>query len=117
MDEDGYLTLAGRKKDMIIRGGENIYPVEIENVLHGHPKVLEAAVIGVPDEHWGEIVKAVIVLKPGQQARADEIIEYCRERLASYKKPALVEFVDALPKNAMQKVLKNVLRGERPLKK
>ena len=116
-DEDGYLTLAGRKKDMIIRGGENIYPVEIENVLHGHPKVLEAAVIGVPDEHWGEVVKAVIVLKPGQQARADEITEYCRERLASYKKPALVEFVDALPKNAMQKVLKNVLRGERTLKK
>jgi len=114
MDEDGYLYLAGRKKDMIIRGGENIYPVEIENVLHGHPKVLESAVIGVPDEYWGEIVKAVIVLKPGQQADADEIIDYCREKMASYKKPAIVEFVETLPKNAMQKVLKNVLRGETP---
>lgn len=114
MDEDGYLTLAGRKKDMIIRGGENIYPVEIENVLHSHPKVLEAAVIGVPDDYWGEIVKAVIVLRLGQEAVPEEIIEYCREKLASYKKPAVVEFVEALPKNAMLKVLKNVLRGERP---
>jgi acyl-CoA synthetase (AMP-forming)/AMP-acid ligase II len=99
---------------MIIRGGENIYPVEIENALHDHPKVLESAVIGVPDEYWGEIVKAVIVLKPGQQADADQIIDYCREKMASYKKPAIVEFVETLPKNAMQKVLKNVLRGETP---
>lgn len=114
MDGDGYLTLAGRKKDMIIRGGENIYPVEIENVLHSHPKILESAVIGLPDPYWGEIVKAVIVLRPGQQATAQEIIGYCHEKLASYKKPALVEFVAALPKNAMQKVLKNVLRGEEP---
>ncbi len=112
MDEDGYLTLAGRKKDMIIRGGENIYPVEIENVLHSHPKILEAAVIGLPDQYWGEIVKAVIVLKPGHQASAREIIAYCQEKLASFKKPSIVEFVSALPKNAMQKVLKNVLRGE-----
>jgi acyl-CoA synthetase (AMP-forming)/AMP-acid ligase II len=114
MDEDGYLYLAGRKKDMIIRGGENIYPVEIENVLHGHPKVLEAAVIGVPDDYWGEVVKAVIVLKPSERATSEEIIEYCRERLASYKKPAIVDFVKSLPKNAMQKVLKNILRGETP---
>ena len=114
MDEEGYLYLAGRKKDMIIRGGENIYPVEIENVLHSHPKVLEAAVIGVPDEYWGEIVKAYIILVPGQAASADEIIEFCRERLASYKKPAAVEFVAELPKNAMQKVLKHLLRGENP---
>jgi long-chain acyl-CoA synthetase len=114
LDADGYLYLAGRKKDMIIRGGENIYPVEIENVLHSHPKVQESAVIGVPDDYWGEIVKAVIILKPGQKATPEEIIEYCREKMASYKKPAIVEFVDALPKNAMQKVLKNVLRGEKP---
>lgn len=114
MDEDGYLYLAGRKKDMIIRGGENIYPVEIENVLHSHPKILESAVVGVPDDYWGEIVKAVIILKPGQQATSEEIMDYCREKLASYKKPAIIEFVDALPKNAMQKVLKNVLRGEKP---
>lgn len=112
MDEDGYMYLRGRKKDMIIRGGENIYPVEIEAVLHKHPKVEEAAVIGVPDEYWGEVVKAVIVLKRGMHATEEEIIEYCRERLASYKKPSLVEFRDSLPKNAMQKVLKNVLREE-----
>jgi long-chain acyl-CoA synthetase len=114
MDEDGYLYLAGRKKDMIIRGGENIYPVEVENVLHSHPKVLEAAVIGVPDEYWGEVVKAVLILKPGEKATQEEIIEYCREKLASYKKPSVVEFVESLPKNAMQKVLKNILRGETP---
>lgn len=114
MDEDGFLYLAGRKKDMIIRGGENIYPVEIENVLHSHPKVLESAVVGIPDDYWGEIVKAVIVLKPGETATPEEIMEYCREKMASYKKPAIVEFVEALPKNAMQKVLKNILRGETP---
>jgi long-chain acyl-CoA synthetase len=114
MHEDGYLYLSGRKKDMIIRGGENIYPVEIEAVLHKHPKVLESAVIGVPDDYWGEVVKAVIVLKPGEHATPEEIIEYCREMLASYKKPSIVEFVEALPKNAMQKVLKTVLRGEKP---
>ncbi len=112
MDEDGYLYLAGRKKDMIIRGGENIYPVEIESVLQGHPKVLEAAVIGVPDALWGEIVKAVIVLKPGERASPEEMIGYCKERLASYKKPSIVEFRESLPKNAMQNVLKNILRDE-----
>jgi len=109
MDEEGYLYLAGRKKDMILRGGENIYPVEIEAVLHTHPKVLEAAVIGVPDNYWGEIVKAVIVLKPGEKMTPEEVIEFCRERMASYKKPALVEFVESLPKNAVGKVLKRVL--------
>jgi len=97
---------------MIIRGGENIYPVEIEAVLHRHPKIEEAAVIGVHDEYWGEIVKAVLVLKRGEEATEEEIIEYCRDRMASYKKPAVVEFRDALPKNAMQKVLKTVLREE-----
>ena len=112
MDEDGYMYLSGRKKDMIIRGGENIYPVEIEAVLHKHPKVEEAAVIGVPDEYWGEIVKAILVLKTGTQATEEEIIEYCRDRVASYKKPTVVEFRDSLPKNAMQKVLKTVLREE-----
>jgi len=117
MDEDGYMYLSGRKKDMIIRGGENIYPVEIEAVLHKHPKIEEAAVIGVPDEYWGEVVKAVIVLKLGKQATEEEIIEYCRDRMASYKKPAVVEFRDALPKNAMQKVLKTVLREEALKKK
>jgi len=112
IDEEGYLYLAGRKKDMIIRGGENIYPLEVEEVLHSHPKVLESAVIGVSDDYWGEIVKAVVVLKPGQYATQEEIIEFCRERIASYKKPSVVEFVKDLPKNAMGKVLKTVLRGE-----
>jgi long-chain acyl-CoA synthetase len=112
MDEEGYLFLQGRKKDMIIRGGENIYPVEIENVLHRHPKIEEAAVIGVPDEYWGEIVEAVVVLREGEQATEEEIIEYCRSRMASYKKPARVKFKTHLPKNAMQKVLKHVLREE-----
>ncbi|MCX7982903.1 MAG: long-chain-fatty-acid--CoA ligase [Syntrophales bacterium] len=112
MDEDGYIYLKGRKKDMIIRGGENIYPAEIEAVLLQHPKIKEAAVIGVPDDYWGEIVKAVIVLKEGEMATGDEIISYCKDRLASYKKPALVEFRTSLPKNAMQKVLKTVLREE-----
>ena len=112
MDEDGYLYLGGRTKDMINRAGENIYPIEIEETLHSHPKVVESAVIGVPDEYWGEIVKAVIVLKPGERATPEEIIEFCRGRLASYKKPSIVEFVEELPKNALGKVLKSVLRGE-----
>ena len=112
MDEDGYLYLQGRKKDMIIRGGENIYPVEIEAGLENSPKVAECAVIGVPDSYWGEIVKAVIVLKPGETASAEEIIDYCKQHLASYKKPAVVEFRNSLPRNAMQKVLKTALRDE-----
>ena len=112
MDEDGYLFMGGRTKDMINRAGENIYPIEIEETLHTHPKVVESAVIGVPDEYWGEIVKALIVLKPGEEVTPEEIIEYCREKLASYKKPSIVEFVEELPKNALGKVLKNVLRGE-----
>jgi long-chain acyl-CoA synthetase len=112
MDEDGYLYMGGRTKDMINRAGENIYPIEIEETLHSHPKVVESAVIGVPDEYWGEIVKALIVLKPGDEGTPEEIIEFCRERLASYKKPSIVEFVEELPKNALGKVLKNVLRGE-----
>jgi len=99
---------------MIIRGGENIYPVEVEEVLHTHPKVLESAVIGVADSYWGEVVKAIIVLKPGQKATPEEITEFCREKLASYKKPTTVEFVDSLPKNAVGKVLKTVLRGDKP---
>jgi acyl-CoA synthetase (AMP-forming)/AMP-acid ligase II len=112
MDEDGFLYLQGRKKDMIIRGGENIYPVEIEAVLEKHPQVAEVAVIGVPDKYWGEIVKAVCVLKPGEAATEAEIINYCKLHMASYKKPAIVEFRKSLPRNAMQKVLKTVLRSK-----
>lgn len=112
MDEDGYVFLAGRKSDMIIRGGENISPEEVEAVLYRHPAVEDVAVIGVPDEEWGEQVLAVVV--PRGEARgvltADELIAFCRERLASFKKPTRVEFVSELPRSAVGKVLKAALR-------
>jgi len=112
MDEDGYFYLGGRATDMIIRGGENISPEEVENVLHSNPKIEEAAVIGVPDEEWGEQPRAIVVLKKGETATAEEIMEYCRERLASFKRPRSVVFVDELPRNPMGKVLKRVLRDQ-----
>ncbi len=110
VDEDGYLFITGRSKDLIIRGGENISPGEIEAVLESHPKVDEAAVIGVPDVDWGEVVKAVLVLRPGEQATPDEIVQYAKGRLASYKAPSYVAFVHELPRNPMGKVLKTELR-------
>jgi len=110
VDEDGYYFLAGRATDMIIRGGENISPEEVENVLHSHPKIEEAAVIGVPDEEWGEQPRAIVVLKKGEKASAEEIIEYTRPRLAGFKRPRSVIFVDRLPRNPMGKVLKRELR-------
>lgn len=110
VDEDGYIYIVDRKKDMIISGGENIYPREIEEVLYKHPAVLEAAVIGVPDEKWGESVKAIIVLKSGAVATEAEIIEHCKASLASYKKPKSVEFVRSLPKTPTGKILKRELR-------
>jgi acyl-CoA synthetase (AMP-forming)/AMP-acid ligase II len=110
MDEEGFVYVVGRKKDMIISGGENIYPAEIEEVLYASPKILEAAVIGVPDPKWGESVKTFIVLKPGEEMSHQEVIELCKANLASYKKPKFVEFVDRLPRNAAGKVLKTVLR-------
>jgi acyl-CoA synthetase (AMP-forming)/AMP-acid ligase II len=112
-DEDGYLYIVDRKKDVIISGGTNIYPKEIEDVLYRHPAVLEAAVLGVPDPMWGESVKAVVALKPDQKATPaleDELIELCRENLASYKKPKSVEFVTSLPRNPSGKILKRELR-------
>jgi len=110
VDEGGYLFITGRKKDLIIRGGENISPGEIENCLEAHPSIEEAAVIGVPDQDWGEVVKAVVVLKPGQSITAGEITEYCKSRLASFKAPQYVAVVNELPRNPMGKVLKNDLR-------
>lgn len=109
-DEEGYLYIVGRKKDMIISGGENIYPAEVEAVLYKHPKIVEAAVLGVPDEHWGESVKAVVVLKPGETIAEQEVIEYCRQNLASYKKPKYVQFVTSLPRTDVGKISKQELR-------
>lgn len=110
LDEGGYLFIADRLKDMIITGGYNVYPKEVENVIFKHQAVFETAVIGVPDETWGESVKAFVVLKPGMQATEEEIIALCKDNLASYKKPKSVEFVDALPKNLAGKILKTELR-------
>ncbi|HEX9775595.1 MAG TPA: long-chain fatty acid--CoA ligase [Actinomycetota bacterium] len=110
LDEDGFLTITDRKKDMIIRGGFNIYPRDIEEVLHGHPAVLEAGVVGVPDARMGEEVKAFVVLRPGASAGEEELLAYCRDQLAKYKTPKWIEFIDALPKNAIGKVLKRELR-------
>ena len=112
MDEEGYIYLAGRGDDMIIRGGENISPEEVENVLHSHPKVEEAAVIGVPDPEWGQEPRAIVVLKKGEAATSEEIIEYCRTRLAGFKRPRSVVFLDALPRNQMGKVLRKKLRED-----
>ncbi len=112
MDEEGYIYLAGRGDDMIIRGGENISPEEVENVLYSHPKIEEAAVIGVPDPEWGQEPKAVVVLKKGEKATPEEIIEFCRQRLSSFKRPRYVAFVDELPRTSTGKVLKRVLREQ-----
>jgi long-chain acyl-CoA synthetase len=111
LDEDGYLYLADRKKDMIISGGENVYSTEVEAVLYEHPAVLEAAVIGVPDPVWGETVKALVVLKPARTATAQGLQTFCRERIAGYKIPRSVEFLETLPKTATGKISKNDLRA------
>lgn len=112
MDEDGYFYIVGRKKDMIIAGGYNIYPREIDEILYEHPKVLEAAAVGIPDARRGETVKAFVVLKAGESATEEEITEFCRSRLATYKVPRSVEFRTELPKSTIGKVLRRVLRDE-----
>lgn len=109
-DEEGYIFIVDRAKDMIISGGENIYSTQVESAIHKHEAVLEAAVIGVPDEEWGEAVKAVVVLKPGASATEQEIIDVAREHLASYQKPRSVDFVESLPKAPTGKILKRELR-------
>jgi acyl-CoA synthetase (AMP-forming)/AMP-acid ligase II len=110
MDKEGFIYIVDRKKDMIISGGENIYSAEIEQVICRHPKVMECAAIGVHDKSWGESVKAVVVPKFGEQLTEKEVIDFCKQYLASYKKPKSVDFMDALPRNAMGKVLKRELR-------
>ena len=109
--KDGYLYINDRIKDMILSGGENIYPAEVENVLMRHPAVADGAVIGVPDATWGEAVKAVVVLRPGADADARDIIEFMRGQLAHYKCPKTIDVVDALPRNPSGKVLKRILRA------
>lgn len=111
-DEDGYLFIVDRKKDMIIAGGFNIYPREIDEVLYQCPKVAEAVSLGIPDEYRGETVKAFVVLKPGETATDEEIIDFCRQRLTRYKVPTVVEFRDSLPKSAVGKILRKSLRQE-----
>jgi acyl-CoA synthetase (AMP-forming)/AMP-acid ligase II len=112
VDEEGYVFFAGRKDDMIIRGGENIAPAEIETVLMSHPAVDEAAVIGIPSVEWGQTVKAYLVLRPGEKADAKDIQEFCRTRLASFKRPESIEFIEALPKNALGKILRKELHAQ-----
>ncbi|MHB8680877.1 MAG: long-chain-fatty-acid--CoA ligase [Acidimicrobiales bacterium] len=110
LDEEGYLYLHDRIKDMVVSGGENIYPAEVENVLLAHGAVADAAVIGVPDDKWGETVKAIVVAAPGREIDAAEVIAFCRERLAHYKCPTSVDVMDALPRNPSGKILKRELR-------
>ena len=110
VDEEGYFTIVDRKKDMIISGGFNIYPRDVDEVLFTHPKILEGCAIGVPDEYSGERIKAYVVLKEGETATPIEIIDYCKENLVKYKVPKYVEFVKELPKSAVGKILRKELR-------
>ena len=115
IDEEGYVIFLGRSKDLIISGGLNIYPAEVEELINTHPAVLESAVVGVQDKCFGEAVKAYIVLRDNAETNEEEIIAYCKQKLASYKKPKYVEFIDTLTRNTMGKVQKNILR-EREVK-
>jgi fatty-acyl-CoA synthase len=110
LDEEGFLYIQDRVKDMIVSGGENVYPREVEDVLYQHPAVADVAVIGVPDERFGEAVKAIVVKRPGHGVGAEELLEYCKGRLGGFKRPKSVDFVDALPRNPTGKVLKKDLR-------
>src|SRR5207249_11207699 len=110
MDEAGFVYVQDRVKDMIISGGENVYPRAVEDVLFQHPAVADVAVIGVPDERWGESVKAIVVLRPGMTADAEEIMDFCRGKLGGFERPRSVDFIAALPRNPSGKMLKRVLR-------
>ena len=111
LDDDGYLFIHDRVKDMIISGGENVYPAEVESAIYGHPDILEVAVIGVPDEKWGEAVKAICVAKAGSSIDPDHVIAWARERIAGYKVPRSVDVIAALPRNASGKILRKDLRA------
>jgi len=109
-DENGFIYIADRKTDMIITGGENVYPKEVENILYRHPAVQEAAVIAIPDPYWVERVHAIVVLKKNAEATEEELISFCRDQIAHYKAPKSVQFVESLPKNPQGKILKREVR-------
>jgi acyl-CoA synthetase (AMP-forming)/AMP-acid ligase II len=111
MDEDGYLYIHDRMKDMIITGGENVYPAEVESAIYGHPCVAEVAVIGIPDDKWGEAVKAVCVAKPGTDIDEADIIAWTRAKIAAFKVPKSIDVIEALPRNASGKILRKDLRA------
>jgi long-chain acyl-CoA synthetase len=117
IDADGYITLVDRMKDMIITGGMNVYPRDVEEPLYQHPKVKEAVAVGIPDARWGEAVKVYIVLREGESATAQEIIDYCHARMARYKVPKFVEFRRELPKSLVGKVLRRELLAEEKLRR
>jgi acyl-CoA synthetase (AMP-forming)/AMP-acid ligase II len=110
-DEDGYIFIYDRVKDMIVTGGENVYPAEVENAIFGHPQVADVAVIGVPDEKWGEAVKAIVVAKAGETVDEASVIAWARERIAAYKAPKSVDVVAAIPRNPSGKILRRELRA------
>jgi len=113
LDAHGFVNIVDRKKDMILTGGENVYSTEVENALYEHPAVLEAAVFGVPDETWGEAVTAAVVLRPGVRVTAAELVAFCRPRIAGYKVPRSIEFLEELPKTGSGKISKQTLRAAR----
>jgi long-chain acyl-CoA synthetase len=110
MDEDGYFYITGREKDIIIRGGENVSPIEVEEVLMQHPAVAEAGVIGIPDAVYGEEIKAFVVVKPDKHVNEEELIAFCKDSLPTFKLPKSVQFMQSLPKNVLGKVLRAELR-------
>jgi acyl-CoA synthetase (AMP-forming)/AMP-acid ligase II len=110
MDDEGYIYLVDRAKDMIVTGGTNVYPVEVKKVILQMEGIADAGVIGVPDEKWGEQVKAIVVLKPGYQVSEEDIISFCRQSLAGFKTPKSVDYIDIIPRNAAGKMLKKDLR-------
>jgi acyl-CoA synthetase (AMP-forming)/AMP-acid ligase II len=112
IDEDGFIFIKDRIKDMIVSGSENVYPAEVEAVLMGHPDIVEVAVIGVPDKKWGEAVKAVVVKRAGSSLDEASLIDWTRDKLAGYKRPRSVDFIDRLPRNASGKLLKRTLRDQ-----
>ncbi|MCP5056564.1 MAG: long-chain-fatty-acid--CoA ligase [bacterium] len=114
MDEDGFVYIQDRKKDMIISGGENIYPAEVENALSAHPGVADVAVIGMPSPKWGESVAAIVVRRPGTEVTEDDVIQFCQTRLARFKQPRVVHFIDEIPRNPTGKILKRLLREQFP---